>query len=78
MPNVTQVNAEVMVIAAVRVRKAVMTPTNMLAIMASIVQPSVHLNLKSDIISPPGILYAPTVKFANKSWKKFRIKSKGR
>ena len=65
IPNVTQVKAAVMVIVAVRVRKAVITPINILAIMARMVQPSVHLNLKSDIVSPPDTIYAPTLNFAN-------------
>ncbi len=49
IPSVTKVNAGVMVMVAVMVRKAVITPIRMLAMMARIVQPSLHLNLNPDI-----------------------------
>lgn len=49
IPNVTQVKAGEMVMVAVMVRKAIITPIRMLAMMARIVQPSLHLNLNPDI-----------------------------
>ena len=57
MPKTTHKNAGVTVIAAVIVRNAVMMPTTMLTMSATVVQVFLHAQLLFDIISPPDTLY---------------------
>lgn len=66
IPNVTQENAAVIVMVAVMVKNAVITPMRMLAITEITVQPSIHFKFIPDIKSPPDTIYALQEVFANK------------